>query len=80
MKTRYEQIVDVTKIGQHRVNNMNEILKLASNETISKAESSRTKRLLLCIDVQKDFMECIKPFDFNPNDLSDPRHSMFKEG
>ena len=80
MITRYEQIVDVTKIGQYRNISMNEIFQLASNEKISKAGSDRIKRLILCIDVQKDFMECIKPLGFDQNNKEDLRNSMFKEG
>ena len=57
MKTNYEQIVDVSKIGQHYEVNMNAIFNMAEQERFTAAIDDSPKRLLLCIDVQKDFIE-----------------------
>ena len=57
MKTNYEQIVDVTQIGRRGANDMNAIFALAAQEEFSPAVNDAPRRLLLCIDVQKDFME-----------------------
>lgn len=57
MKTNYEQIVDVTKIGQHSAMDLNAIFALAEQERFPSAKYDSPKRLLLAIDVQKDFIE-----------------------
>lgn len=57
MKTNYEQIVDVAKIGKHGEANMNNIFTLAEQERFTAAINDSPRRLLLCIDVQKDFIE-----------------------
>lgn len=57
MKTTYEQIVDVSKIGQHSAVDMNAIFSLAEQESFTASTDDSLKRLLLCIDVQKDFIE-----------------------
>lgn len=57
MRTNYEQIVDVTKIGKHNAPDMNAIFALAEQEQFSPSIKDAPRRLLLCIDVQKDFME-----------------------
>ena len=57
MKTNYEQIVDVAKIGQHSAADMNAIFTLAEQERFPAAVDDSPKRLLLAIDVQKDFIE-----------------------
>lgn len=57
MKTNYEQIVDVGRIGQHGTVDLNEIFKLAEQEQFPAAVNDSPRRLLLCIDVQKDFIE-----------------------
>lgn len=57
MNTKYEQIVNIEKIGEHGAINLNEILELAQNENIKKSSADTIRRLLLCIDVQKDFIE-----------------------
>lgn len=57
MKTRYEQIVDVAKIGQRSVTNMNAILTMAEQERFPASVDDSPKRLLLAIDVQNDFIE-----------------------
>ena len=57
MKTNYEQIVDVAKIGQHSAADMNAIFNMAEQERFTASSTDSPKRLLLCIDVQKDFIE-----------------------
>lgn len=57
MKANYEQIVDVSQIGQKGVPDMNAIFALAEQEEFSAAIDDSPRRLVLCIDVQKDFME-----------------------
>ena len=57
MKTNYEQIVDVSKIGTHSAPDMNAIFALAEQERLAPSVNDAPKRLLLAIDVQKDFME-----------------------
>ena len=57
MKTSYEQIVDVNRIGEHGVVDMNAIFEMAEKERFSASIDDSPKRLLLCIDVQKDFIE-----------------------
>ena len=57
MKTNYEQIVDVTKIGKHSPMNLNDIFALAEQERFSASIDDAPRRLLLCIDVQNDFIE-----------------------
>lgn len=57
MKTSYEEIVDVTKIGEHGTVDMNAIFNMAEQERFTASIDDSPKRLLLCIDVQKDFIE-----------------------
>ena len=57
MKTNYEQIIDITKIGKDSSLEMSSISYMAEQEAFKPAVEDKTKRLLLCIDVQKDFME-----------------------
>lgn len=57
MKTNYEQIVEVSQIGRHGAPDMNAIFALAEQEQFPAAINDSPRRLLLCIDVQKDFME-----------------------
>lgn len=57
MVTNFEQIVDVTKIGQHGQIDLNSIFAMAEKESFKPAINDSPKRLLLCIDVQKDFIE-----------------------
>ena len=57
MKTSYEQIVDITKIGRHGAVDLNAIFALAEQEKFAPAVSDGKRRLLLAIDVQKDFIE-----------------------
>ena len=58
MKTRYEQIVNVEQIGKSLPMDMNAIFALAENEQFNEAKKDYfLRRLLLCIDMQKDFME-----------------------
>ena len=57
MKTNYEQIVDVTKIGKRSAADMNAIFTMAEQERFPAAVDDSPKRLLLAIDVQNDFIE-----------------------
>ncbi len=57
MNTNYEQIVNVTDIGQRSKADMNAIFALAEQERFSAAVDDSPRRLLLCIDVQNDFIE-----------------------
>ena len=57
MKTKYEQIVDETKIGRSGVLNLNAIFALAALEEFSPAANDTIRRLVLLIDDQFDFME-----------------------
>ena len=57
MKANYEQIVDVTKIGQHSKADMNAVFALAEQERFTASVDDSPRRLLLCIDVQNDFIE-----------------------
>lgn len=57
MKTNFEQIVDVSKIGQYGKVDMNDIFAMAAQERFPAAVNDSPRRLLLCIDVQKDFIE-----------------------
>ncbi len=57
MNTNYEQIVNVAQIGQHGEVDMNSIFSMAEQERFTAAIDDSPKRLLLCIDVQKDFIE-----------------------
>lgn len=57
MNTNFEQIVDVAQIGQHGEVDMNSIFSMAEQERFTAAIDDSPKRLLLCIDVQKDFIE-----------------------
>ena len=57
MKTMYEEIVNVSKIGKHSPLDLNSIISLAERERFSPAIDDSPKRLLLMIDVQNDFME-----------------------
>lgn len=80
MKTNYEQICDVTKIGHHSAADMNTIFAMAEQERFPASVNDSPKRLLLAIDVQKDFMEAYKPADFDEKDVNDPRHEIIKDG
>ena len=55
MKTNYEQIVDVSKIGKRSKTDMNAVFNMAEKEKFVLEDI--TKRLLLAIDVQNDFIE-----------------------
>lgn len=57
MKTNFEQIVDVGAIGGHSLANLNPIIELAKQERFEPATKDSPRRLLLAIDVQKDFIE-----------------------
>ena len=57
MNTSYNEIVQNENIGK-RVNfDIGSIVNLAKNEEVNNAINDGTKRLLLCIDVQNDFIE-----------------------
>lgn len=58
LKTKYSEIVDTSSIGKaDNPIKMNELLSKAALETLRPAVSDRKRTLLLCIDVQNDFME-----------------------
>lgn len=58
LKVSYDQIVDVPRIGEHGKVNFNEdLLSMALTENVEPNKKDPVKRLLLCIDVQKDFIE-----------------------
>ncbi len=57
MKTKYEEIVNVERIGEKGVTDISGVLSLAKRERIRTASQDKVRRMLLCIDMQKDFME-----------------------
>jgi len=57
MKTNFEQIVQASQIGQHAAIDLNTVFALAEQENFPASVDDSPKRLLLAIDVQKDFME-----------------------
>lgn len=57
-KATYEQIVNVSRIGANgKVDFNDNLLELALQENLTPNRQDAVKRLLLCIDVQKDFIE-----------------------
>lgn len=58
LNASYDQIVDVSRIGEHGKVDFNQnLLSLALKENIAPNKQDTVRRLLLCIDVQKDFIE-----------------------
>lgn len=57
LNTRFEQIVDSSKIGSYEKVDLNEVVTLASNETLKPASTDDKRVLFLGIDLQNDFME-----------------------
>lgn len=58
LKTAYEQIVDVTNIGNPiNTRNQNELLKLANQERLKPVNQNPDSILVLGIDMQNDFMQ-----------------------
>ena len=58
LNAAYDQIVDVSRIGEHGKVDFNaDLMKMAEQERLRPANQDSVKRLLLCIDVQKDFIE-----------------------
>lgn len=57
MKTSFEEIVQVDQIGKNSRTDMNEIFEVAEKEQFKAAVNDSRRRLLLCIDVQNDFIE-----------------------
>ena len=57
MKTNFEQIVNISKIGEHSALDLNSIIAMAEQEKFAPVIDDSPKRLLLAIDVQKDFIE-----------------------
>lgn len=57
MITRYEEIVNTANIGKAGMLDLNPIYALATQEKFQPAINDAPRTLLLCIDVQKDFME-----------------------
>ncbi len=58
MKTGYDEIVDVKSVGkENNRRQLNEILKKATLENMVPAQDMAERNLLICVDVQKDFMD-----------------------
>ena len=58
LNASYDEIVDVSRIGEHQTVDFNQnLLSLALKENITSNKKDSVRRLLLCIDVQKDFVE-----------------------
>lgn len=57
MKTKFEQIIDVSKIGKRNSVDLGALSLLAADEKIAHIHLDKIKRLLLCIDIQNDFVE-----------------------
>lgn len=57
LKTSYDQIVDVSRIGDHGKVDLNPLFNIALQEELQPNIRDSVRRLLLCIDVQKDFIE-----------------------
>ena len=58
MKTKYEEVVDVKAVGQEtNTRKLNEILTKAGQENLIPAQDMAEQNILICIDVQKDFMD-----------------------
>ena len=58
LKTKFEEIVDITAIGKaENTRSLNELLKKANEEQLTPATKNLEKVLLLSIDVQQDFMD-----------------------
>jgi len=57
MKTSFETIVQIDKIGEISHNRLNEILPLAEKEEMTPSYLDKKKSLLLLIDFQNDFMD-----------------------
>ena len=58
MKTAYNQIVNIDDIASRQgITNMAEVIAFGESEKLSQAKDDTTKRILLAIDVQNDFME-----------------------
>ena len=48
MKTKYEEIVNVERIGEKGVTDISGVLSLAKRERIRTASQDKVKRMLLC--------------------------------
>lgn len=58
IKTRYEEIVDVSAIGAAKnTRDLNELLKKANVEALPPATKNKERVLVIAIDVQQDFMD-----------------------
>lgn len=58
MKTNYSDIVNVNAIGKpENPISLNDILKLANDEGLTPSKQNKERVLLLCIDMQQDFMD-----------------------
>lgn len=58
LKTSYDEIVDVSQIGKRVKANFNDgLMESALTEKLAPNNQDSVKRLLLCIDVQNDFIE-----------------------
>lgn len=57
MKTKFEEIVDVSKIGSENTKGLNELMVLANAEKMTPSREDIEKVLFMGIDFQNDFME-----------------------
>ncbi|HJF32231.1 MAG TPA: hypothetical protein K8V56_10735 [Sporosarcina psychrophila] len=57
MKTKFEEIVDVSKIGSENTKGLNELMVLANAEKMTPSREDVEKVLFMGIDFQNDFME-----------------------
>lgn len=65
MKTRYEDIVDVSKIATREGKDLQEVIQLARQEEFKTAFEDGKRVLLLLIDAQNDFMQDIGSLGVN---------------
>jgi nicotinamidase-related amidase len=58
LKTKFEEIVDVTAIGKpENTRNMNELLRSANEENLKPSGDNNSQVLVIGIDMQQDFMD-----------------------
>ncbi|MEK5067577.1 hypothetical protein [Sporosarcina sp. FSL K6-1508] len=57
MKTKFEEIVDVSRVGSKNTKGLNELLVLANAEKMTPSSEDVEKVLFIGIDFQNDFME-----------------------
>ena len=57
MKTKFEEIVDVSRVGSENTKGLNELMVLANAEKMAHSREDVEKVLFIGIDIQNDFME-----------------------